>query len=55
MNSNFHQQEYAIPGDASNNLCIKAYQLLKKDFSELPSIKMHLHKHIPMGAGIGWR
>ena len=42
-----------IPGDASNNLCIKAYHLLKKDFPSIPSIKMHLHKHIPMGAGLG--
>ncbi len=42
-----------IPGDAANNLCIKAYQLLKKDFRDLPAIKMHLHKHIPMGAGLG--
>jgi 4-diphosphocytidyl-2-C-methyl-D-erythritol kinase len=42
-----------IPGDQSSNLCIKAYQLLKKDFPELPSILLHLHKHIPMGAGLG--
>ncbi len=42
-----------IPGDQSNNLCIKAYQLLKKDFPLLPSIKIHLHKAIPMGAGLG--
>ena len=42
-----------IDGAAENNLCIKAYHLLKKDFSELPSIKMHLHKAIPMGAGLG--
>jgi 4-diphosphocytidyl-2-C-methyl-D-erythritol kinase len=36
-----------------NNLCVKAYRLLKKDFPQLPSIKMHLHKNIPMGAGLG--
>jgi len=36
-----------------NNLCIKAYHLLKKDFPFLPNIKMHLHKNIPMGAGLG--
>jgi 4-diphosphocytidyl-2-C-methyl-D-erythritol kinase len=42
-----------IPGDEANNLCIKAYQLLKKDFPNIPSVKMHLHKHIPMGAGLG--
>ena len=42
-----------IPGDESSNLCIKAYHLLKKDYPELPSILLHLHKHIPMGAGLG--
>jgi 4-diphosphocytidyl-2-C-methyl-D-erythritol kinase len=36
-----------------DNLCVKAYRLLKKDFPQLPSIKMHLHKNIPMGAGLG--
>jgi 4-diphosphocytidyl-2-C-methyl-D-erythritol kinase len=38
---------------AEENICIKAYQLLKKDFSELPAIKIHLHKTIPSGAGLG--
>ena len=42
-----------IPGDTSSNLCIKAYYLLKKDYPDLPSILLHLHKHIPMGAGLG--
>lgn len=40
-------------GEIKNNLCVKAYQLLKKDFSGLPEIKMHLHKVIPAGAGLG--
>ena len=43
----------AIPGAASDNLCIKAYHLLKKDFPTLPAVNMHLHKAIPMGAGLG--
>jgi 4-diphosphocytidyl-2-C-methyl-D-erythritol kinase len=42
-----------IPGDLETNLCLKAYHLLKKDFPQLPSIKVHLHKQIPMGAGLG--
>jgi len=42
-----------IPGDASTNLCIKAWQLLKKDFEQLPSVDIHLHKNIPIGAGLG--
>lgn len=49
----FTSSGLAIEGDVSNNLCIKAYHLLKKDFPDLPSIKMHLHKVIPMGAGLG--
>ncbi len=39
--------------DSQNNLCAKAYNLLKKDFPDLPFIKMHLHKAIPIGAGLG--
>ncbi len=42
-----------IDGKRADNMCTKAYQLLKKDFPELPSIKMHLQKAIPMGAGMG--
>jgi 4-diphosphocytidyl-2-C-methyl-D-erythritol kinase len=43
----------SISGSADNNLCIKAYRLLKKDFPSLPPVKIHLHKSIPMGAGLG--
>lgn len=35
------------------NLCLKAYHLLQKDFHQLPAVKMHLHKIIPIGAGLG--
>lgn len=35
------------------NLCLKAYHFLKKDFPQLPAIQMHLHKIIPVGAGLG--
>jgi 4-diphosphocytidyl-2-C-methyl-D-erythritol kinase len=42
-----------LPISGNDNLCIKAYNLLKKDFSDLPAIKMRLHKVIPMGAGLG--
>lgn len=43
----------AIAGDDTDNLCVKAYGLLKKDFPEIPGIQMHLHKAIPAGAGLG--
>ncbi len=42
-----------IHGTQENNLCVKAYRLLKKDYPHLPAVKMHLHKTIPMGAGLG--
>ena len=42
-----------LPVDGDDNLCTKAYNLLKRDFPHLPAIKMHLHKVIPMGAGLG--
>jgi 4-diphosphocytidyl-2-C-methyl-D-erythritol kinase len=42
-----------ISGDEESNLCIKAYNILKRDFPQLPPIHIHLHKVIPMGAGLG--
>jgi 4-diphosphocytidyl-2-C-methyl-D-erythritol kinase len=47
------QSGIAVPGDPAQNLCLKAYHLLKKDFPTLPAVQMHLHKNIPMGAGLG--
>jgi 4-diphosphocytidyl-2-C-methyl-D-erythritol kinase len=49
----FSHTGISIPGDTSNNLCVKAYQLLKADFPEMGDVKIHLHKNIPMGAGLG--
>ena len=49
----FSQSGFAIDGKAEDNLCIKAYHLLKKDFPQLPAVQMHLHKTVPMGAGLG--
>jgi 4-diphosphocytidyl-2-C-methyl-D-erythritol kinase len=41
-----------VPGEAHDNLCVRAYDLIKRDYA-LPNIKIHLHKHIPIGAGLG--
>jgi len=41
-----------IPGDSENNLCVKAYKLMDKLY-HLPPVKIHLHKIIPTGAGLG--
>lgn len=48
----FSTSGIAIPGDEMSNLCLRAYQLLKQDF-RLQDVKIHLHKIIPMGAGLG--
>lgn len=42
-----------VNGTPEDNLCIRAYRLLQKDFPNLPAVKMHLHKVVPMGAGLG--
>ena len=49
----FSSSGLQVTGDESDNLCVKAYHLLKKDFPELSSLQLHLHKAIPMGAGLG--
>lgn len=41
-----------IPGSASENLCLKAWHMIAKDI-ELPKVHIHLHKQIPIGAGLG--
>ncbi len=35
-----------------SNLCMKAYSLMKANH-HLPNVRIHLHKRVPMGAGIG--
>ena len=39
-----------IPGE--RNICIKAHELVNEDYS-LPHLNIHLHKNIPIGAGLG--
>ncbi|MFQ3576115.1 MAG: 4-(cytidine 5'-diphospho)-2-C-methyl-D-erythritol kinase [Cytophagales bacterium] len=41
-----------IDGDVENNLCLRAFHLLNKDF-RLPPVKIVLQKNIPMGGGLG--
>ena len=39
-------------GDADNNLCVKAFRLLQKDFG-ISHVEIFLRKGIPSGAGLG--
>jgi 4-diphosphocytidyl-2-C-methyl-D-erythritol kinase len=49
----FHSSGIDIPGQDKDNLVLKAFSLLKKDFNDLPPVSIHLHKTIPIGAGLG--
>ena len=46
----FSSSGIAIPGNS--NICAKAYDLLKADF-DIENVQIHLHKQIPIGAGLG--
>lgn len=48
----FNATGIEIPGKKEDDIVLKAYKLLKKDFP-LPDINVHLHKMIPIGAGLG--
>ncbi|MCF6351698.1 MAG: 4-(cytidine 5'-diphospho)-2-C-methyl-D-erythritol kinase [Cyclobacteriaceae bacterium] len=48
----FTSSGIAIPGNETDNLCLQAYQLVKTDYS-IPPVSIHLHKNIPIGAGLG--
>ena len=47
-----HQHGMEIAGNPENNLVVKAYLLLDKEF-HLPPVEIYLYKHIPSGAGLG--
>ena len=48
----FKTSGIAIDGDLTNNLVVKAFKLIKNQY-HIPDCKIHLHKQIPMGAGLG--
>lgn len=48
----FTQSGIEIPGQVEDNLCVKAFQLFRKEFG-IGNVKIHLHKIVPIGAGLG--
>lgn len=50
--TSFQSSGLHIPGPSTENLCLRAYELLRKDY-DLPPVQIHLHKVIPFGAGLG--
>lgn len=48
----FQSSGLTIDGIVNNNLVVKAYKIMQRDF-QLEPVAIHLHKIIPMGAGLG--
>lgn len=46
------QTGITVPGNINENLCFKAWKLFCSAHTETP-VQLHLHKRIPMGAGLG--
>lgn len=49
----FQSSGLTIAGNTDDNLCVKAYNMLKQDFPDLTPAVMQLQKAIPSGAGLG--
>jgi 4-diphosphocytidyl-2-C-methyl-D-erythritol kinase len=49
----FFQTGLQIPHGKDDNLVMTAYQMLKKKYPQIKSLEIHLHKSIPLGAGLG--
>lgn len=48
----FTRTGLGIPGDKENDLCVKAVAAMRR-LDPLPGLRIHLHKVIPTGAGLG--
>ncbi|MHC8949478.1 4-(cytidine 5'-diphospho)-2-C-methyl-D-erythritol kinase [Sphingobacterium hungaricum] len=49
---NTKAKNFGIDLSSGDNLCLKAFELLRKDF-DLPNLQINLLKSIPVGAGLG--
>lgn len=48
----FQSEGIKVTDNADDNLCVKAYKLIQKEY-ELPAVEMFLLKKLPSGAGLG--
>ena len=48
----FHRTGIPVPGDPQTDLCTKAIEAFRRNV-DLPGLRVHLHKVIPIGAGLG--
>lgn len=48
----YHRTGSEIPGSKEEDLCVKAFRAIS-GIGILPGIRMHLHKAIPLGGGLG--
>src|SRR3569832_946858 len=46
-----HLSGIPVQGKHADNLCVRAYELLKQNYAAVRAVKLYLHKQIPMGAG----
>ena len=50
--TSLYQSGIVVEGSMEQNLCYKAWLLLNRKYN-IPPVQMHLHKMIPLGAGLG--
>lgn len=48
----FQSSGLSISGAEKDNLCVKAFRLMQEKYG-IQNVKIHLHKTIPMGGGLG--
>lgn len=49
----FDQTGLVVDGRPEDNICFKAWKIIKENFPNLPPVHLLLYKNIPMGAGLG--
>lgn len=49
----FSSSGLSVDCSDSNNLCVKAYKIVKEEYPEIGGVNIHLHKIVPFGAGLG--